>query len=471
MRETRDLWRWSAADLAHAIRTRLISSREAVDSCLARIGEVNPRLNALVEPLADEARQAADQADAEIRAGRAIGLLHGVPVASKINSDQAGHATTNGISALRELLSAEDSPQVASLRGAGAIIVGRSNTPAFSYRWFTTCEAHGRTLNPWDPTRTPGGSSGGAAAAVASGMVPIAQCNDIGGSIRYPAYACGITGLRPTSGRVPGTFGPHAADAPLSVQYMLVQGPVARTVDDVRRAFTVMVTPSCQDPVFVPAPLVGPPLERPTRIGLIHHTEVARSHPAVKEALDTAARWLSDAGYLVEEIKLPLLEEAFRLWWLLALEEFRLVMPLVEQCGDPAIIKAARFYYEIRKDWWGEAPSLDSYIHGYARRGTLVRQLMEFMSRYPLILLPTSSDLPFEQDADLAGVERCRELISAQATMMSIALLGFPAIAVPTGLHNGLPVGVQLLGRRFREDTLFDAAEVIESRCGTLTPP
>src|SRR5699024_9136974 len=138
-------------------------------------------------------------------AGEKLGPLHGVPVAIKINSDQAGYATTQGVVAFKEAIAAEDSPHVASLRRAGAVLMGRSNSPAFAYRWFTNNDLHGRTLNPWDASRTPGGSSGGASSAVASGMVPIAGGNDIGGSVRYPAYACGVVGLRPTVGRVAQT--------------------------------------------------------------------------------------------------------------------------------------------------------------------------------------------------------------------------------------------------------------------------
>lgn len=465
-----ELWRWSGAELALAIRTGAISSREALASCLGRIAAVNPKLNALVEVLAKQAGQAADEADRRVRAGEAVSPLHGVPVITKINSDQAGLATTNGIEALKRVIVEEDSPQVACLRNAGAVIVGRSNVPAFSYRWFTTCEAHGRTLNPWDEQRTPGGSSGGAAAAVASGMVPIAQGNDIGGSVRYPAYACGITGIRPTTGRIAGVTAPANIDHPLSVQYMLVQGPLARTVEDLRLAFEVMSAPSDRDPLHVSAPLAGPPLQRPIRVGLLRHLGTAPSDPAIVAALETAARYLEDVGYVVEEIELPLLAEAYRLWWLLAMEDFRPVMPLVANAGDPAMLQAANTYYEIAAQWWGKAPDLNAYMGGFARRGTLMRQLSQFMTRYPLILLPVSSELAFEQDADLKGIERCRQLFEAQAAMMAIPCLGFPAISVPTGLHRGFPVGVQLLGQRFREDTLFDAAEIIESRAGVLTP-
>ena len=200
---TPPLWRLAAVELAALIRRREVSARDAAQSVLTRIAEVNPRVNALAEVMADAALATADACDAALAAGMAPGALHGVPVTIKVNVDTAGHATTDGIVAAKDNIAATDSPLVANLRAAGAVIVGRSNTPAFSLRWFTDNALHGRTLNPFDPTVTPGGSSGGAAAAVATGMGAIAHGNDYGGSIRYPAWARGVVGLRTTVGRVP----------------------------------------------------------------------------------------------------------------------------------------------------------------------------------------------------------------------------------------------------------------------------
>lgn len=201
--QPRELWRWTASALAHGIRTRAISARDVTSACLQHIEEVNPTINAFVEVSEQETLASADQSDRAVAAGAMLGPLHGIPVSIKVNSDQRGHATTNGVAAFKDALAKEDGPHVANLRHAGAIFLGRSNTPAFSYRWFTANELHGKTLNPWDASRTPGGSSGGAAAAAATGMVSIALGNDIGGSIRQPAYCCGVTGLRPTGGRIP----------------------------------------------------------------------------------------------------------------------------------------------------------------------------------------------------------------------------------------------------------------------------
>ena len=220
-----ELWRWTATALADGIRAGAVRSRDAVQSCLARVQAVDPGLHAAVEVLEREALAAADAADAAVRRGEVLGPLHGVPVTVKVNVDQAGCATTNGVVAFRDLVAREDSPVVANLRRAGAVIIGRTNTPAFSFRWFTENDLHGRTLNPWSMAHTPGGSSGGASSAVAAGMGPIAHGNDLAGSVRYPAYCTGVVGLRPSFGRVPA-FLPTAAEArPLSPQLMSVQGP------------------------------------------------------------------------------------------------------------------------------------------------------------------------------------------------------------------------------------------------------
>lgn len=467
---TDQLWRWTATEMAHAVATGLVSSREVIQSCLGRIEEVNSKLNALVEVRPEEALSMADEADRQRAAGEELGPLHGVPVSIKVNSDQAGYATTHGIAAFQDAMANEDSPHVASLRRAGAVLMGRSNSPAFAYRWFTNNDLHGRTLNPWDASRTPGGSSGGASSAVSSGMVPIAGGNDIGGSVRYPAYACGVVGLRPTVGRVAQTYHPDDVDASLSVQTMLVQGPLARTVADIRLTMQALNDFSPRDPVFVPGARVAAPAQRPLRVGLVRDLGVAAPTAEVSASLDQAAGYLRDVGYVIEEIELSVLAEAYRLWYLLCMEEFRLAMPMVNEVGDKGMQKAAEHYYAVAAEWWGEKPTLEQFIAGYARRGTLIRKLGEILESYPLILLPVSAEQAFEQDADIASVESMRRVMAAQASMMAIPVLGFPAMSVPTGVAGGLPTGVQLLGRRFDEDTLLDAATVIEARAGTFTP-
>lgn len=463
-----ELWRWTAEELALGIRTKKISSREAVSSCLNRIEQINPQINAINELFEEKALTEADAADKAVSAGDQLGPLHGVPTAIKLNSDVAGSATTHGVTAFRDNIAQTDSPHVKNFRKAGAVILGRTNTPAFSYRWFTDNDLHGRTVSPWDKSRTPGGSSGGASAAVATGMIPIGHGNDIGGSVRYPAFACGLTGLRPTVGRVPKWFGDD--DKSLSVQQMWVEGPLARSVGDLRIALEAMSQPDPRDPIYAPVPLTGEKLQRPIRVGLLRDIGVVEPSPAVNQALDTAAAWLTDAGYIVEEVQLPFLIEAYKLWYLLAMEEFRQIMPLVEEIGDKGMKLAAKHYYANAAEWWGESPGLTEYMNGYARRGTLIVQLQEFLQNHPLLLLPVSAEQAFEQDLDIKSVAGMRQCMEAQWSMMAIPVLGFPAITVPTSIAGGLPVGVQILGRKFREDTLFDAAEIIEAHAGALTP-
>jgi len=465
-----ELWRWSATAIAHGIRTGAISSREATQASLQRIERINPHINALVEVSPDEALNMADAADQAVAQGEDLGPLHGVPVSIKVNSDQQGHATTNGVVAFKDMVARHDAPHVANLRRAGAVFVGRSNTPAFSYRWFTNNDLHGRTLNPWDATRTPGGSSGGAAAAAATGMVAIAHGNDIGGSIRQPAYCCGVTGLRPTVGRIPSWYGPADGDQALSVQTMLTQGPLARCVSDLRLALTAMSPFDPRDAAHSSPALAGPRLGRPIKVAFLRNAGPLKPTDAVVAALDQAADWLRDAGYIVEEVDDPVFEEAYKLWYLLAMEEFRQLLPLVEQVGDHGMKKAAEHYYAVAKDWWGEQPDLAAYMNGYARRGTLIVRLQQFLQDYPLMLMPVSAEQAFEQDADILSVESMRRVMAANWLMMAVPMLGFPAMSVPTGVANGLPAGVQLLGQRFREDMVLDAGEVIEARAGVLTP-
>ncbi len=235
-----ELWKWDAVDLACEIRRGAVSSTEVVKSCLDRLDRVDPKVNSVVVPTPEAALKAAEAADAAVARGDTFGALHGVPVTIKINVDQVGEASSDGVVAFRNNIATEDSPVVANLKSAGAVIIGRTNTPTFSFRAFTHNELHGHTMNPWSEAHTPGGSSGGAATSVAVGIAPIGHGNDISGSIRYPAYCTGVAGLRPSFGRVPA-FQPSAKrERPLSGQLFSVQGPLARHIRDISLALEVM---------------------------------------------------------------------------------------------------------------------------------------------------------------------------------------------------------------------------------------
>ncbi len=449
-------WSMTATQLAAAIRTGQLSARAAVASALARIEAVNPVINALPAVLAEEAMAAAAAADEAQARGARLGPMHGVPITIKVNVDQKDHATTNGIVALRDNIAQEDAPVVANLRAAGAIVVGRSNTPAFSYRWFTDNDLHGRTLNPWNRGVTPGGSSGGAAAATATGMGAVGHGNDIGGSVRYPAYACGIAGLRPTVGRIPAHNSTMADDRALTSQMMSVQGPLARSIADIRLAFTAMARPDPRDPISLPVAFEFPLPPTPIKVALFRDS---RADSQVSGALDRAARALSQAGYAVEEAAPPCFDEAHRVWLsFIANDMRRSMLAAIETYGDAAIKASARHFT-------GSVPEMsrDECLAMLARRYTIAREWSLFLARYPILLMPVSWRRPVPVDMDVKGAALGAELIAAQSPLLPIALLGLPGLAVPTGLAEGLPSGVQLVADRFREDLLLRAGEAIEA--------
>ncbi|WP_341887084.1 amidase family protein [Variovorax sp. YR752] len=458
------LWQLEAADLAQRIKAREVSCVDAVRSSLARLDAVNPQLNAVVDRCADEALGAAAQADAALASGEATGPLHGVPVTIKVNVDQRAHATTNGVEAYRSVVATEDSPVVANLQRAGAIVVGRTNTPAFSMRWFTDNAAHGRTLNPHNADVTPGGSSGGAAAAVAVGIGAIAHGNDQGGSIRYPAYACGVYGLRPSFGRVPAFNPSGGSERPMVVQLTSVQGPLARSVRDLRLAFAAMAQRDVRDPWWAPAPLESATSSSPVSVALCTELPGYACDPEVADALQRAARRLESAGYRVEPAQPPRLREAADLWLSLTMADSRL---LVEEAlmrdGDDTIRQAYRAMD-------AHAPQFDtvSYMRALAARTGLMREWALFLQRHPLLLMPVSWRHPFPVDADQRGSAAMREILDAQSPLLSTAILGLPGLSVPMGLRRGLPTGVQLVSDRFREDLCLAAAEVLEAEAGPV---
>ncbi|MBR0681863.1 amidase family protein [Roseomonas eburnea] len=465
-----DLWRWDATDLARAIRLRAVSAREAVRSVLDRCAAVNPALNAVVLVLADQALAAADAADAALARGEEVGPLHGVPVTTKINVDQEGLPTSNGCVPWKDLIAPADSAVVANLRRAGAIIIGRTNTPALSMRWFTENALHGRTLNPWSAAHTPGGSSGGASAAVAAGIGPIAHGNDLGGSVRYPAYACGIAGLRPSFGRIPAFNPTMAQERPITGQMMSTQGPLARRIRDLRLALGPMAAGDARDPWWMPAPLQGPPPARPIRVALACDPAGTGVHPAVADAVRQAGRILEAAGYVVEEVSPPGFADCARDWDALSHGEAGIFMKEnFEKYGDEGAQATYRYMMAHTP-----AHGLEGFLRTLARRTTHQRAWAAFLAERPLVLCPTSGALPFPQGLDVAGQQGFDGVYRAQQVLLATPLLGLPSVSVPTGTatEDGveLPVGVQIIAPRWREDLALDAAEVIEAACAMPTP-
>jgi amidase len=456
-------WRLPATEVAALVRSRQASATEVARDALARLDAVNPAINAVVEHRPEQVLADAARIDAAIARGEDAGPMAGVPVTIKVNVDQAGFATTNGLRLQKDLVAKADNPVVANLRKAGAVLLGRTNTPAFSLRWFTRNSLHGHTRNPRDPVITPGGSSGGAAAAVVAGIGAVGHGSDIGGSIRYPAYACGVHGLRPTLGRIPA-WNQTAPDRHVGGQLMAVSGPIARTIGDVALAYHAMRARDLRDPWWVEVPHDGPPA--PKRAALCLAPDGMAVVPEVQAALRDAAARLARAGWTVEEVAPPPLRRPAELQAMLWLAESRrgLNRALVEE-GDP---DASFVFAEMEA--LCPVPDLDALMDALQARAGFLRQWMDFFERFPVAITPVSGELPFRDQEDVESPAAFRRIIAAQLTQVGLPLLGLPGLAVATDLVGTVPVGVQLLAGRYREDLLLAAGAAIEAEGAPASP-
>src|SRR5450432_4022493 len=459
-----DLWRLSATDIAALIRSKKVSAREAASAALARLDAVNPKINAVVDHRPEDVLAQAEAIDAAIARKEDVGPLAGVPVTVKVNIDQQGFATTNGLKLQRDVIAKTNSPVIDNLRKAGAVILGRTNCPAFSYRWFTTNLMHGDTKNPRDPGITPGGSSGGAGAAVAAGIGHIAHGTDIAGSIRYPAYACGVHGLRPTAGRI-AAFNATLPERTIGPQMTAVSGPLARSIGDLRIALAAMSAHDARDPWWVPAPLEGPPM--PKRAALCLRPDGLETVAEVEAAVADAGRRLERAGWVVEEIEdTPPLREAADLQTRLWLGDgFEAQLEAAEREGDPGALACLRG--NRAKVFPFDGPALSKAL---TRRLTLTREWLAFYEQYSVLLMPVSAELPFPDGLDLRDDASFARVWRAQLPQIAIPFMGLPALTVSTGLVGRVPVGVQLVSTRYREDLCLLAGEAIEAG-GTPSAP
>src|SRR5246127_135068 len=459
-----DLWRLSAVDIAALIKSRKVSAAEAAKAALARLDAVNPKLNAVIDHRPDDVVKQAAAVDAAIARGEDAGSLAGVPVTVKVNIDQEGFATTNGLKLQANAIAKSSSPVIDNLRKAGAVILGRTNCPAFSYRWFTTNLIHGDTKNPRDASLTPGGSSGGAGWAVAAGIGHIAHGTDIAGSIRYPAYACGVHGLRPTMGRV-AAFNAALPERTIGPQISAVSGPLARTIKDLRLSLAAMSARDPRDPWWVPAPLEGPAVQK--RAALCLNPDGLDPVPEVKAAVADAGERLRRAGWTVEEIaNTPPLREAAdwnRKLWLGDNYEAQLAM--AEKEGDPGALACLRGN-RAKVTPFDQA----DFSKALTRRATLTREWMLFFEKYPVLLMPVSGELPFPDHLDRKDDASFARVWHAQLTQIAIPFLGLPGLTVSTGLVGKVPVGVQVIAGRFREDLCLAAGEAIEAGGVPVSP-
>ena len=316
-----EVWKRSATELAQAIASGNLSSREVVQAHLDRIATVNPKLNAIVQTLPDEALAAADAADRAVASGAALGPLHGVPITVKINIDLKGTPSTWGVPALANAIAAQDAPLMERMRAAGAVPIGRTNLPDLAMRVHTDSSLHGLTRNPWAFDRTTAGSSGGEAAALASGMSPLGIGNDIGGSLRNPANACGIASIKPSSGRVADASQAPLDNRPIAWQLMAVHGPMARSVADVRLGLQAMMGAHPRDPLAVDVPFAGK-FQDHLRVAVVANPPGGACNPAIAQAVRKAADALSNAGYDVKEVAPPQYEEVVQAWGQLLIGDY-----------------------------------------------------------------------------------------------------------------------------------------------------
>lgn len=453
----------SARALAARVRSGELSAQAVTRTVLDRIARINPRLNAIIQDCAETALAEAAGVDRQVAAGQNPGPLAGVPVTIKVLTDQVGYASTNGIRAQADLIATTDAPFLRNMRGAGAVVVGRTNTPAFSYRWFTSNALHGVTRNPHDAGLTPGGSSGGAGASVAAGLGHIAHGTDIAGSIRYPAYACGVQGLRPTPGRVPA-FNASGPDRGVGPQIMAVSGPLARSVDDLRLGLEAMAGYDPQDVLSAPVPLVGAPV--PKRAALLPRPGGMQTDPRILEDLERAAGFLRAAGWSVETPEAPDLREAHEIQidlWLA--DEFEAKLAAAEAEGDAGALALLRHYADRAR-----AVDLAHFAGLFPRRARLMRAWRAFVTDYPVVLMPVSERLPFANDADLGGDAAIAALWRAQLTQVALPVLGLPGLSVTSGVIDGVPSGVQVVAGPWREDVALEAGAVIEAGFGAPDP-
>jgi amidase len=462
-----ELWRLSATELADGIKSAHFRSIEVVEAHLRRVDEVNPSVNAVVHLMAEQALEMARAADRAVAAGDDLPRFHGVPFTVKEMIDVAGTPTTQGLKALASAYPSCDAPAVERLKAAGAIPIGRTNMPSGGVRWHCESELWGVTLNPWDPSRTPGASSAGEAVAIATGMSPLGLGSDGLGSLRHPAQCCGVTALKPTLGRLAMASSIEPADmTTIGMQLTGVAGPLARTVIDLRGAFEVIAGPTWRDPWSVPVPLTAPDRPRPVRVALVVDPGGRGTAQQVQAGVRKAAEALTDAGYVVEEVEPPGIDAAAdALVVMLSTPGTR--VGYAQVMGPVAPAPMRRFM----SDFFEAAgnPDASAAEQAFMTRHALLREWGEFQDTRPLIVAPVATDVPALAGTDLDEGQVART-IRTMRMAMAVNTLGLPAVALPVGVADGLPQAVQVIGPRYREDLCLEAAAAIEARLGVLTP-
>jgi Asp-tRNA(Asn)/Glu-tRNA(Gln) amidotransferase A subunit family amidase len=455
-----DLYLNSATSLADLIRNRKVSPVEVLQACLDRIEEINPKLNAIVT-LAPDAMEKARQAEAVVMRGDVLGPHHGVPVTIKDTIETAGLRTTSGSTVRADFIPKQDASAVARLKAAGAIILGKTNPAEMAMDYTGDNPVFGRTNNPYNPLLTPGGSSAGEAVAIATCMSPAGLGSDLAGSIRIPSHLCGITGLKPTVGRVAGDGQFPPSTGPYSLGSVI--GPMARSVSDLQLLLKALK--GNEDPAPPHNQLKGYRVAWYTDDGISPVTEETRV------AVENAARALADAGLIAAEMRPPGIERGHDLWLKLFSRASVVLLRNVyagheEEAGD-----FVRWRLAIADD--KPPPTLDDYISSWLERDRLRATLLSWMEDTPLIIAPVGATPAYPHETlKLTVGGQTVSTFRAFSYSQAFNVFDLPAVVVPAGRSaEGLPIGVQIIGRPFAEETVLAAAAIVEAALGGCQPP
>jgi Asp-tRNA(Asn)/Glu-tRNA(Gln) amidotransferase A subunit family amidase len=466
-----DLTFLSASQIAEQIRLKKVSPVETIKGHFARIEKINPKINAFVQLDEERALAQARDAEAAVTQGHMVGPLHGVPISIKSSIDVAGMRCEAGTRLRAGRVASSDAPLVSRLRKAGAIVLGVTNTPELLMAWETDNLLYGRTNNPWDLSRTAGGSSGGEAAAIASGCSAGGVGSDGGGSIRVPAHFCGICGLKPTPGRIPATGHYPQSVGPFAL--LGVVGPMTRTVADLKLMFEVMQGPDIGDPGASPLPVRWPSSSELKKIRIGYFEDDGRTPvtPETRVAVRKAAEGLRCAGFEVESFRPANLEKIRQLWWkFFGVAGGMLLGPMT--CGREA--ELSPILNEFNGWVAAEEPhTAQSLLDAWIERDLLRMQIFEQMEKFPVLLCPVASVPAFRHGERSWQVEgKAVQYLDAWSYCEWFNLLGMPGGVVPVIKSlEGLPIGVQIVARPWEEELVLALLQVIEQSRGPWQGP
>ncbi len=461
----------SAITMAEQIREKKISPVELVDAHLTRIANLNPKLNAFIEVDAMRARRDAQRLESDAMRGEFKGPLHGVPISIKSSLDVAGLHCESGTKLRAGRVAAKDAVLVSRLKAAGAIVLGVTNTPELLMAWETDNLLYGRTNSPWDLARTPGGSSGGEAAAIASGISAGGVGSDGGGSIRVPAHFSGICGLKPTPGRIPSTGHFPVSAGPFAL--LGVVGPMARTVSDLQAMFEVMAGTDDGDPSSAPVPLRRVQRDdlKQIRIGFFEDDGRTPVTPETRAAVRTAADALTRAGLQVVPFRPDGLEQARDLWWKLFGTAGGMILGPLTKGRESEISPILKEFL----NWVASEPphTGQTLLYTWLLRDELRNQILAQMQVVPILLCPAAAIPAFRHGERVWKVEgKTVKYLDAWSYAEWFNLLGNPGAVVPVGQSpQGLPMGVQIVGRPWEEELVLAVAAEVERECGGFRKP